>query len=80
MLGLQCTIALLGLAGLLLARGRGLPRLLFLITVPAYVLTLGIARYSMTLMPFLIPFGAALALDKGARLIDLLRAKLRPLA
>jgi hypothetical protein len=60
---LQGLIALLGIAGVAL-RGSRLSRTLFFGTVVIYMMLLGIPRYSMVLMPFLIPHGAAWIMRK----------------
>jgi hypothetical protein len=56
---LQGAIALLGIFGVAL-RGSRLTRTLFFGTVITYMMLLGIPRYSMVLMPMLIPHGVAL--------------------
>jgi Dolichyl-phosphate-mannose-protein mannosyltransferase len=66
---LQGLIAALGILGVALL-GSNTQRLLFFGTVGTYIMLLGIPRYSMVLMPFLIPHGAAL--------LERARLKLRP--
>jgi 4-amino-4-deoxy-L-arabinose transferase-like glycosyltransferase len=56
---LQGLIAALGILGVAML-GSNTIRMLFFGSVGIYMLLLGIPRYSMVLMPFLIPHGAAL--------------------
>lgn len=75
---LQSAVALLGIAGMLTLREAPvLPRLLFAGVVAVCMAMLGLARYSMALMPFLIPFGAALVFT---RILPRVRADIRPRA